>query len=53
MNPDNKNFMKKIVNLEKYLEQLNLMYHQIITQKSVLKIENQVIIKTTIYFMLI
>jgi len=42
MSPDDKNFMKKILTLEKNLEQVNLMYHQVVTQKSVLKIENQV-----------
>lgn len=42
MSPDDKNFMKKIISLEKNLEQVNLMYHQVVTQKSVLKIENQV-----------
>ena len=42
MNPDDKNYLKKIVTLEKNLEQVNLMYHQVVTQKSVLKIENQV-----------
>ena len=43
MNPDDKNYVKKILSLEKNLEQVNLMYHQVVTQKSVLKIENQVI----------
>ena len=43
LSPDDKNFMKKIATLEKNLEQVNLMYHQVVTQKSVLKIENQVI----------
>ena len=42
MNPDDKNYMKKIVTLEKTLEQVNIMYHEVVTQKSVLKIENQV-----------
>jgi hypothetical protein len=42
MNPDDKNYVKKIITLEKNLEQVNLMYHQVVTQKSVLKIENQV-----------
>ena len=28
--------------MEKNLEQVNAMYHQIVTQKSVLKIENQI-----------
>jgi hypothetical protein len=42
MNPDDKNYVKKILSLEKSLEQVNLMYHQVVTQKSVLKIENQV-----------
>ena len=42
MNPDDKNYVKKIIALEKNLEQVNLMYHQVVTQKSVLKIENQV-----------
>lgn len=42
LSPDDKNFMKKIATLEKNLEQVNLMYHQVVTQKSVLKIENQV-----------
>jgi hypothetical protein len=42
LSPDDKNFMKKISTLEKSLEQVNLMYHQVVTQKSVLKIENQV-----------
>jgi hypothetical protein len=42
MNPDDKNYVKKIMSLEKSLEQVNLMYHQVVTQKSVLKIENQV-----------
>jgi hypothetical protein len=42
MNPDDKNYVKKIISLEKNLDQVNLMYHQVVTQKSVLKIENQV-----------
>ncbi len=42
MNPDDKNYVKKIMTLEKNLEQVNQMYHQVVTQKSVLKIENQV-----------
>jgi hypothetical protein len=42
MNPEDKNYVKKILSLEKSLEQVNLMYHQVVTQKSVLKIENQV-----------
>jgi predicted RND superfamily exporter protein len=45
MTPDDKNFVKKIMSLEKSLEQVNLMYHQVVTQKSVLKIENQVLEK--------
>ena len=45
MNPDDKNYVKKILTLEKNLEQVNLMYHQVVTQKSVLKIENQVLEK--------
>jgi hypothetical protein len=45
MSPDDKNYVKKIVSLEKNLEQVNLMYHQVVTQKSVLKIENQVLEK--------
>jgi kinesin family protein 5 len=45
MNPEDKNYVKKILTLEKNLEQVNLMYHQVVTQKSVLKIENQVLEK--------
>ena len=45
MNPDDKNYVKKIVSLEKNLEQVNLMYHEVVTTKSVLKIENQVLEK--------
>ena len=33
---------KKIYTLEKNLEQVNSLYHQLVTQKSVLKIENQI-----------
>ena len=42
LTPDEKNLHKKIHTLEKNLEQVNSMYHQIMTQKSVLKIENQI-----------
>ena len=42
LTPDEKNLHKKIYTLEKHLEQVNSMYHQIVTQKSVLKIENQI-----------
>ena len=42
LTPDEKNLYKKIYTLEKNLEQVNSMYHQIVTQKSVLKIENQI-----------
>jgi uncharacterized coiled-coil protein SlyX len=35
---DDKNYVKKIVSLEKNLEQINLMYHQLVTQKSEQKI---------------
>ena len=42
LTPDEKNLHKKIYTLEKNLEQVNSMYHQIVTQKSVLKIENQI-----------
>ena len=42
LSPDDKNYVKKIISLEKSLEQVNHMYHEIVTQKSVLKIENQV-----------
>ena len=42
LTPDEKNLHKKIYTLEKNLEQVNSMYHQIMTQKSVLKIENQI-----------
>lgn len=49
MNPDDKNYVKKIFSLEKNLEQVNLMYHQVVTQKSVLKIENQVTNKINIF----
>ena len=41
LTPDEKNLHKKIYTLEKNLEQVNSMYHQLVTQKSVLKIENQ------------
>ena len=44
LNPENKNVIKKVMTLEKNLEQLNIAYHQAVTQKSVLKIENQVLI---------
>ena len=50
LSPDDKNFMKKIATLGKNLKQVNLMYHQVVTQKSVLKIENQVIIFYLISF---
>ena len=39
---DEKNLHRKIYTLEKNLEQVNVIYQQIITQKSVLKIENQI-----------
>lgn len=39
---DDKQSASKIYNLEKSLEQVNILYHQAVTQKSVLKIENQV-----------
>lgn len=42
INPDDRNYIKKIMTLEKNLEQVNTMYHQVVTQKSVLKIDNQV-----------
>ena len=42
LTPDEKNLHKKIYTLEKNLEQVNNMYHQVVTQKSVLKIENQI-----------
>ena len=42
LTPDEKNLSKKIYTLEKNLEQVNARYHQIVTQKSVLKIENQI-----------
>ena len=42
LTPDEKNLHKKIYTLEKNLEQVNSMYHQIMTQKSVLKIEKQI-----------
>ena len=42
LTPDEKNLHKKIYTLEKNLEQVNSMYHQMVTQKSVLKIENQI-----------
>ena len=42
LTPDEKNLHKKIYTLEKNLEQVNAMYHQIVTEKSVLKIENQI-----------
>ena len=42
LTPDEKNLSKKIYTLEKNLEQVNAMYHQIVKQKSVLKIENQI-----------
>jgi hypothetical protein len=43
VNPDDKNHVKKIISLEKSLENVNQLYHQVVTQKSVLKIENQVL----------
>ena len=45
MTPDDKNYVKKIISLEKSLEQINHMYNDVVTQKSVLKIENQVLEK--------
>jgi hypothetical protein len=42
MNPDDKNYINKILSLQKNLDKVNLLYHQVVTQKSVLKIENQV-----------
>jgi hypothetical protein len=44
MNPDDKNHLKKIYTLEKNLEKVNSLYHDVVTAKSVLKIENQVLI---------
>ena len=43
MNPDDKNHLKKIYSLEKNLEKVNSLYHDVVTAKSVLKIENQVL----------
>lgn len=42
INQEDKTQIKKILSLERTLEQVNMLYHQAITQKSVLKIENQV-----------
>jgi hypothetical protein len=42
LNSDDKTFIKKILLLEKSLEKVNELYHQVITQKSVIKVENQV-----------
>lgn len=43
--PEDKNFAKKIIGLEKNLEQMNSMYQQIVTQKGVVKCENQILNK--------
>jgi hypothetical protein len=37
-----KNFKKKVSSLESNLEQLTVMYHQLLSQRSVLKVDNQV-----------
>ncbi len=42
LSPDDKNFAKKIYTLQKSLDQANNLYQQALTQKSVLKIENQI-----------
>lgn len=42
INPDEKNFIKKIVTLEKNLEQVKEMFQEVLTEKSVVKIHNQV-----------
>jgi hypothetical protein len=44
LNIDDRAFVKKILILEKSLEQVNMLYHQVVTQKSVIKVENQVIL---------
>jgi hypothetical protein len=47
LSPDDRNYVKKILILEKNLEQLNSMLQQALTQKSIVSIEIQVkIIKT-------
>lgn len=45
VNPEDRQFAKKIVNLEKNLDQLNSMYQQIVTAKGVVKCENQVLLR--------
>ena len=39
---DNSQLMSKLYNIEKNFEELNILYHKAITEKSVLKIETQV-----------
>lgn len=40
--PDDRNYVKKIINLEKNLEQINIMLQNALTQKSLVNIEIQV-----------
>jgi len=42
MNEGEKALKKKVNSLERNLEQLTLMYHQLVSQKSMLKVDNQV-----------
>lgn len=45
ISPEDRNFAKKLIGLEKNLEQMNSMYQQIVTQKGVVKCENQILNK--------
>lgn len=45
ISPEDKNYAKKNMILEKNLEQMNHMYQQIVTQKGVVKCENQILNK--------
>ena len=42
MSMGEKNLKKKVNSLESNLEQLTVMYHQLLSQRSVLKVDNQV-----------
>lgn len=42
MNEGERTLKKKVNSLERNLEQLTLMYHQLVSQKSMLKVDNQV-----------
>ena len=45
ISPEDKDTAKKIISLKRNLEQMNVMYQQIVTQKGVVKCENQILNK--------